>query len=229
MTRHPADSLIAKMGLEQFERRLERMVEGAFAKAFRGQLQPVELGRRLTRDMDLRRTVGVRGVIAPNRFDIYLATPDYERFESFADVLNRELVEAVREHASDERYLFLGPIEIVIHEDPDLTVSTFAIESEISEAAGTPTDWLVLPDGRRVGIADEVVTVGRLPECAVVLDDPNVSRRHAQFRREGDSVVLVDLGSTNGTKVNGVLVRERRLTPGDTITVGTTTMRFEPA
>jgi hypothetical protein len=217
------------MGLEQFERRLERMVEGAFAKAFRGQLQPVELGRRLTREMDLRRTVGVRGVIAPNHFDIYLATPDYERFESFADVLNRELVEAVREHASDERYLFLGPIEIVIHEDPDLSVSTFAIESEVSEAAGTATDWLVLPDGRRVGIADEVVTIGRLPECAVVLDDPNVSRRHAQLRREGDSVMLVDLGSTNGTKVNGVLVRERRLTPGDTITVGTTTMRFEPA
>lgn len=229
VTRQGAGNLIAKMGLEQFERRLERMVEGAFAKAFRGQLQPVELGRRLTREMDLRRTVGVRGVIAPNHFDIFLATSDYERFESFADVLNRELVEAVREHASDERYLFLGPIEIVIHEDPDLSVSTFAIDSEVSESASGPTDWLVLPDGQRVGIGDEVVTIGRLPECAVVLDDPNVSRRHAQLRREGDSVLLIDLGSTNGTKVNGVLVRERRLTPGDTVTVGTTTMRFEPA
>ncbi|MGO9196584.1 MAG: FhaA domain-containing protein [Acidimicrobiales bacterium] len=217
------------MGLGQFERRLERMVEGAFAKAFRGQLQPVELGRRLTREMDLHRTVGVRGVIAPNHFDIYLATPDYERFESFGDVLNRELVEAVREHAGGERYLFLGPIEIVINEDPDLSASTFAIESEVLEGVGGPADWLVLPDGRRVGIADEIVTIGRLPECAVVLDDPNVSRRHAQLRREGDSVLLVDLGSTNGTKVNGVVVRERRLTPGDTVTVGTTTMRFEPA
>ena len=217
------------MGLEQFERRLERMVEGAFAKAFRGQLQPVELGRRLTREMDLHRTVGVRGVIAPNHFDIYLATADYERFESFGDILNRELVEAVREHSSGERYLFLGPIEIVIHEDTGLGVSTFAIESEVMEGSGGPSDWLVLPDGRRVGIADEVVTIGRLPECAVVLDDPNVSRRHAQLRREGDGVVLVDLGSTNGTKVNGVLVRERHLNPGDAIMVGTTTMRFEPA
>lgn len=216
------------MGLEQFERRLERMVEGAFAKAFRGQLQPVELGRRLTREMDLRRAVGVRGVIAPNHFDIYLSTPDYERFEGFADILNHELVEAVREHASDERYLFLGPIEIVIHEDPDLSVSTFAIESHVTETVAR-TDWLVLPDGRRVGIGDEVVTIGRLPECAVVLDDPNVSRRHAQLRREGDTVVLVDLGSTNGTRVNGVVAKERRLSPGDTVTVGTTTMRFEPA
>jgi hypothetical protein len=217
------------MGLQQFERRLERLVEGAFAKAFRGQLQPVELGRRLTREMDLHRTVGVRGLNAPNHFDVYLATADYERFESFGDVLNRELVEAVREHAGRERYQFLGPVEIVIHEDPDLQASVFAIESEMNAGSGGPTDWLVLPDGRRVGIADEIVTIGRLPECAVALDDPNVSRRHAQIRREGGQVIVVDLGSTNGTKVNGVPVRQQQLTPGDTITVGSTTLRFEPA
>ncbi|MGD0082315.1 MAG: DUF3662 and FHA domain-containing protein [Acidimicrobiales bacterium] len=217
------------MGLQEFERRLERLVEGAFAKAFRGQLQPVELGRRLTREMDLHRNVGMRGLNAPNHFDVYLATDDYERFESFGDVLNRELVEAVREHAGRERYQFLGPIEIVIHEDPDLQASVFAIESEMNAGSGGPTDWLVMPDGRRVGIADEIVTIGRLPECAVALDDPNVSRRHAQIRREGGQVVVVDLGSTNGTKVNGVSVRQQQLAPGDTITVGSTTLRFEPA
>jgi hypothetical protein len=218
------------MGLQQFERRLERMVEGAFAKAFRGQLQPVELGRRLTREMDLHRSVGVRGLNAPNYFDVYLATQDYERFESFGEMLNRELVEAVREHAEQEHYQFLGPIEIAINEDPDLSTSTFAIESQMIEGTGGPTDWLVLPDGRRVGIEDEIVTIGRLPECAVALDDPNVSRRHAQVRRDGSGgIVVVDLGSTNGTKVNGVTVREQRLSPGDTITVGTTTLRFEPA
>ena len=77
--------------------------------------------------------------------------------------------------------------------------------------------------------ADEIITIGRLPECAIVLDDPNVSRRHAQVRREGDAVFVVDLGSTNGTRVNGVLVREHRLVPGDMITVGTTALRFEPS
>jgi hypothetical protein len=217
------------MGLQQFERRLERLVEGAFAKAFRGQLQPVELGRRLTREMDLRRNVGFKGLIAPNHFEVFLATPDYERFESFGDVLNRELVEAVREHAGKERYQFHGPIEVIIHEDPDLSTSTFAIESAISEGSGGPRDWVIMPDGRRIGIADEIVTIGRLPECAIALDDPNVSRRHAQIRRDGPYVVVVDLGSTNGTKVNGVVVREQRLAPGDTITIGTTTLRFEPA
>ncbi len=229
MAARRAGILIPRMGLQQFERRLERLVEGAFAKAFRGQLQPVELGRRLTREMDLRRTVGVKGLIAPNHFDVFLATADYERFEAFGDVLNRELIEAVREHATQERYHFLGPVEIVIREDADLSTSTFAIESDWVEGAGGPTDWIILPDGRRVGIADEIITIGRLPECAIALDDPNVSRRHAQIRRDGLDIVLVDLGSTNGTKVNGVLVREHRLLPGDTIMVGTTSLRFEPA
>ncbi len=144
-------------------------------------------------------------------------------------MLNRELIEAVKEHASSERYQFLGPIELAIHEDPDLQASTFAIESRTVEGATGPTNWLILPDGRRVGVDDEIITIGRLPECAIALEDPNVSRRHAQVRRDGDAVVVVDLGSTNGTKVNGVAIRERRLSAGDKITVGTTTLRFEPA
>jgi hypothetical protein len=220
---------MVEMGLQQFERRLERLVEGAFAKAFRGQLQPVELGRRLTREMDLRRTVGVRGLIAPNHFDVFLAPADYARFEGFGDVLTRELVDAVREHADSEHYQFIGAIEIVLHEDAELSASTFAIESDWVEGGGGPTDWLVFPDGRRVGIADEILTIGRLPECAVTIEDPNVSRRHAQIRRDGPNVVIVDLGSTNGTKVNGVNVRNQKLSPGDTITIGTTSLRFDPA
>jgi hypothetical protein len=216
------------MGLQQFERRLERLVEGAFAKAFRGQLQPVELGRRLTREMD-RRAVGLHGFIVPNQFNVFLAPQDYERFEEFGDSLERELIASVREHAGREGYQFVGPVTLDLHLDPDLSVSTFAIESEIVEGDDRPSDWLVFPDGRRVGIGSQVVTIGRLPECAVVLDDPNVSRRHAQVRREGDAIFVVDLGSTNGTRVNGVPVREHRLVAGDVISVGITALRFEPS
>jgi len=217
------------MGLQQFERRLERLVEGAFAKAFRGQLQPIELGRRLTREMDLRRAVGIHGFIVPNEFSIFLASEDFDRFKNFGDSLERELTAAVREHAGREGYQFVGPVKLELHADPELSASTFAIESELVEGEDRPSDWLVFPDGRRVGIGSEVVTIGRLPECAVVLDDPNVSRRHAQVRREGDAVFVVDLASTNGTRVNGIPVREHRLAPGDVISVGTTALRFEPS
>ena len=100
------------MGLQRFERRLERLVEGAFTKAFRSGLQPVEIGRRLVREMDAGRTLGVRGRVAPNRFSVWLSPDDSERFSGFADALQRELQDAVREHARDENYHFIGPVEL---------------------------------------------------------------------------------------------------------------------
>ncbi|MGH9153951.1 MAG: FhaA domain-containing protein [Acidimicrobiales bacterium] len=216
------------MGLQQFERRLERLVEGVFAKAFRGGLQPVELGRRLTREMDARRTVGVRGTIAPNAFVFALAPADLERFESFADALARELADAARDHARSERYSFVGPVEVALEADGSLTPGMFLISSSAKEApGGGSVGSLRLGDGTRVPIGDRPVTIGRTAGCDVVLDDESVSRRHAEVRRVGSDIVLVDLGSTNGTKVNGTGIRERRLSDGDEITVGTTTVRFE--
>src|SRR5438270_1470584 len=113
------------MGLQQFERRLERLVEGVVAKAFRSGLQPVELGRRLTREMDANRTLGVRGTIAPNRFVFELSPSDHQRFGAFEDALRRELADAARQHARDEKYDFLGPVEVEIAMDPSIAPGTF--------------------------------------------------------------------------------------------------------
>jgi hypothetical protein len=216
------------MGLQQFERRLERLVEGVFAKAFRSGLQPVELGRRLTREMDARRAVGVRGVIAPNAFTFALAPADLERFQSFSDAMVRELADAAREHARTEGYVFVGPVEVTLEADESVTAGTFLVAGEVREAPGGGlVGSLVLPDGARVAITDEAVTIGRLSDCDVPVTDESVSRRHAEVRRQGNDIVVVDLGSTNGTKVNGVGVRQRRLADGDEIIVGSTRLRFE--
>jgi hypothetical protein len=215
------------MGLQQFERRLERMVEGAFARAFRGELQPIELGRRLTREMDLHRAVSVRGLVAPNQFEVALSRDDYERFEGFLDALAKELAEAAREHAHAEGYTFLGAVVVEITSDGALPRSSFEIASEVVENAEKTAGWIVLPDERRVGVGAEPVTIGRMPDCTVPLADPNVSRRHAEVRRDGDRVFLVDLGSTNGTRVNGVPVHQRQLVDGDVVTVGITAFRYE--
>ena len=112
------------MGLQQFEQRLERLVEGAFSRAFRAGLQPVEIGRRLTREMDLLRRVGVNGLYAPNSFVVELSPQDSDRFESFADALARELADAAREHARVEGYEFLGPIEVEIQRSTRLRTGT---------------------------------------------------------------------------------------------------------
>jgi hypothetical protein len=216
------------MGLQQFEQRLERLVEGTLAKPFRSNLQPVEIGRQLTREMDLHRRVGVRGLIAPNVFVVTLSAADVERFSNFIDALSRELADAAREHARLEGYSFLGPVDVQIYEGSRLRAGRFTITTEVHEGEeGLAPAELVLPDGQRVEVGSGPVVIGRLPECTVVLSDPNVSRRHAELRRAGDSVLVTDLGSTNGTRVNGERIREHYLTSGDEISVGSTTLVFE--
>jgi hypothetical protein len=215
------------MGLQQFERRLERMVEGVFAKAFRSGLQPVEVGRRITREMDLGRMVGVRGVIAPNHFTISIDPSDHERFTSYEDALLRELADAAREHAKDEGYRFMGPVEIEL-ETGKIGPGRFDVVAEVREGpGGGPYAAVVLSDGTRVELGEDPVAIGRLDDCEIQLSDKNVSRRHAEFRREGAGFVVVDLDSTNGTKVNGARAKQRELADGDEITVGATTLRFE--
>ena len=215
------------MGLQQFEHRLERLVEGTFAKAFRGQLQPVELGKRLTREMDLHRAVSIRGLISPNVFNVNISPEDFDRFGSFLDVLAEELVEAAQEHARNSRYSFVGPVEVVIAKNSSLINSTFTIDSSVAEGEEILVGSIVLEDGRRVGIGKVPITIGRLEECEIQINDTNASRRHAELRREGGSVVLIDLSSTNGTSVNNVLISQHRLANGDIITIGATTLRFE--
>jgi hypothetical protein len=216
------------MGLQQFEQRLERLVEGAFSKALRGGLQPVEIARRMTREMDLQRRVGVKGLIAPNSFIVLLSVQDAERFDSFADALARELGDAARDHARTEGYEFVGPVTVALHSLDTLRSGRFNVKGEVVEGPeGRTAGSVVLPDGSRIVLGVEPIVVGRLPECTVALNDQNVSRRHAEIRRLGNDVVVADLRSTNGTKVNGTPVTERVLEDGDEITVGTTSLRFE--
>jgi len=177
--------------------------------------------------MDLHRRVGVRGLIAPNAFVVTLAPADVERFSQFIDALSRELSDAAREHARLEGYSFVGPVEVEIFEGSAQRPGRFTVEAEVREGEGGALAELVLPDGRRVPIGTEPLVIGRLPECGIVLQDSNVSRRHAELRRSGEGVLLTDLGSTNGTRVNGNPVREQLLTSGDEVNVGSTRLIFE--
>ena len=217
------------MALQEFERRLERLVEGVFAKAFRRGLTPIEVGRRLTREMDVRRTVGVRGLIAPNEFRVAVSQEDHDNVISkMEQAVVRDLAAYVREHAREEGYVLVGPVDVRFEVDDKLGAGEFLVASDMVEGEGGGPGSLVAPDGSRVRIALDPITIGRLPECDIVLNDQEVSRQHAEVRREDDGFVLVDLESMNGTKLNGAGVRAPRpLADGDTITIGTHTIRFE--
>jgi nucleotide-binding universal stress UspA family protein len=216
------------VGLQGFERRLERLVEGTFNKAFRSGLQPVEIGHRLTRVLDDGRTLGVNGrPVVPNNVGVYLSPADFERFSSFAEALARELAEAARQHARDEGYQFVGPVTVTLVPDDSLKTGDFDVVAEMAEGEGGHVGSLVLPDGRRVALGGSVTTLGRNADCNVTLADPRASRRHAEIRSTGDGFLLTDLSSMNGTAVNGESVHERVLHDGDEIAVGATVMRFE--
>jgi hypothetical protein len=216
------------MGLQQFERRLERLVEGAFSRAFRSGLQPVEIGRRVVREADAGRTLGVRGTVLPNHYAVRISPEDSDRFGDFADALASELAQAVREHAREEGARFLGPVDVEITADPGVRVGALAVTAHIVQG-GVGWATLVLPDGKRLSLGEDAVVVGRMADCRVPLSDPQVSRRHAELRRGEKGYLVVDLGSTNGTMVNGTLVKERWLSDGDEIVVGDTRLVFEEA
>jgi hypothetical protein len=218
------------MGLQSFEHGLERMVEGVFSRGSRSSIRPVELGRRLLREMDDNRSVDVKGRrIVPNEFAFLLNGRDHESFHDIDEALNAELCETAREYARSEGYHFLGPVRVVIDVDDTLRPGRFSISSRMKEAGGgARAGALVLPSGDRITLGQQVISVGRLPECTVPVPDANVSRRHCEVRPQGSGYVLVDLGSTNGTKVNGVRVQgERALTDGDVVSVGNLNLRFE--
>lgn len=215
------------MGLQRFERRLERLVEGAFGKAFRSGLQPVEIGRRIVREMDAQRTLGVHSTVAPNEFVVAMSTEDCERFAGFRDALQQELADAAREHAREEGYHFAGPVEVTIDDDASLRRGDLHISASIVASAHGVPGTVVLPDGRRIELGDETAVIGRMPDCAIPLSDPQVSRHHAEIRRDERGYRIVDLNSTNGIQVNGTQTRDHVLSDGDVILVGATSIRYE--
>lgn len=216
------------MGLKGFERALEQAVEGTFSRVFRSGLRPVEIGRRLTREMDIGRSIDVRGrTVVPNHFTVLISAEDHAALAEIADSLTRELADAAREHARAEGYSFLGPVGVELQAGAVRT-GTCQVEARLRQGqGGSGAGSLVLPTGDRISLGERVLTIGRDNQSSIVLSDPNVSRHHAEIRPAGAGWVLVDLGSTNGSRVDGVRVSIHPLQDGNEISFGTTRMWFE--
>lgn len=242
--------------VQRFEHRLEGMVEGAFARAFKSELQPVEVASAVQREMDDRAAIVAQGrTLVPNDFVVEIAQSDYERLQVYADDLGIELATLAREHAKEQGYSFVGPVRMRFTAVPELTTGTFRIRSgvirgttvedgEIRRPAadlpsphngGFPGSPRLLvstagqgPDGsqRTFPLTAPLTILGRGTDCDLRLVDAGVSRHHAELRVEDGEVVLLDLGSTNGTFVDGQPVRRVSLRDGTRVTLGRTTLVF---
>ena len=250
--------------LRTIESKLESLFEGLFGRAFRTNVQPVELARKLVKEMDDHRSVSVSRVYVPNEYTIYLSPADLEQFSSFEDSLREELQDYLAEHARRERFVLLTPPQVKLESDPDLDIGVFGIATRLvrgpasSTPEGAPAEQAapgmtmvykavappedsgekpseaeeVQPSaaltiaGQRHELEGERAVLGRSKDCDIQVSDPNVSRRHAEVRRDGNSYTLVDLDSTNGVEVGGKRVKRLELHDGSRFTIGSTEIVF---
>lgn len=277
--------------LRTIESKIEGLFEGVFGRAFRTHVQPVELARKLAKEMDEHRSVSVSRVYVPNEYTVYLSSADRQQFASYEGSLVGELQEYLAEHARREAYALLTPPRVGFATDDDLAVGEFGIATRVAQtgdgvpslpspappapprsvsipipaAAATVAPTAPAPvaapaatmiyrpgeagpdtpesnpeaeaeaerelvtltlDGRAHPVTAAGVVIGRSRECDLRVADGNASRRHAEVVQDGAAYVLVDLGSTNGTELNGRRVARERLTDGDRITIGATDLVF---
>ena len=215
------------MVLKSVENRLERIFEKTFSRTFKSTLQPIEIGTRIVREVDLTRRLSNRGPISANVIRVWLGPADAARFEGFQKALVSELEESVRQHALSEGYAFVGPVKVEIFVDDDLKAGAVEVKTEFVGGESQPR--LIASDGRSFPIGDEPLIIGRSPDVEVVVNDSNVSRQHAEVWRTAQGVAIRDLQSTNGTYVNGHRVSAVSLSPRDDVTVGKLHFRIELA
>lgn len=213
--------------LDNFERGLERAVNGAFAKTFRSGLQPVELTSALRKEMDTRAAVVTRDrVLAPNRFVLRLSPADYKRMGAMGAALTDELIEFAQKHATSQHYQFAGGLSIDLEEDPDISVGMLRIDSENVKGV---VAWTPILDvgGRHYPLTQPRTVIGRGGEADITVDDTGISRRHVMVTWDGNRAQVEDLGSTNGSKLNGQPVKKGILEPGSVISIGRTRIVFQ--
>jgi hypothetical protein len=268
-------------GIDQFERLMERAVEGSVGRMFRSQVQPAEIGRRLERAMEARPLVSVDGTIVPNDYRVHLNPEDAATFKEIEAPLCQSFEQWLGEIAAERGYRFMGPVHVRLVDDPqvgrrDVQVQT-ALEAPsppprplerdpipqrgsyrdertrlgdssprprmVAPVAGVPAPhapsgplpqgvvaFLAVQHGALAGrtfplrFAD--ITIGRALDNEVVLDSNDVSRHHVRIEPAGTLLRLIDLGSTNGTRVNGRRVSEHLLRDGDLVELGSTQLLF---
>jgi hypothetical protein len=243
--------------LRNIEHKIESLFEGVFGRAFRTHVQPVELARKLIKEMDDHKNVSISRIYVPNEYEVYLSEADREQFAEFEDSLVDELRDYLVEHAKREGYVLLSQPKVVFQTDSDLSLGEFGIATRMvqkpnadgpapevgatmiykpvqqpTQAAsavelGVGREVVQLEmNGRRYPVEKRRVVLGRSRECDIQVEDPNVSRRHAEIRQEGATYWMVDLDSTNGIEVSGKRQKRVKLENGLKLTLGSTEVVF---
>jgi hypothetical protein len=224
-------------GLQRFEHKLEQVISGAFAKAFRSAVQPVEIAAALQRECDNNAQILSRERrMVPNHFHVELAQTDLDRLAPYDSTMASDFTEQLEDHAKEQGYQFPGPVRIEFEAAEDLSTGRFRIRSSArarvqSNATHTQAQRaraFVVAGGQQHPLHPPVTVVGRGTEADIRVNDPGVSRRHIEFQLAGGDAGLQvrvrDLGSTNGMLVDGHRISNTALHDGSQIKIGSTTL-----
>lgn len=224
-------------GLQKLEQRLEQMISGAFARAFRSAVQPVEIASALQRECDNNAQILSRDRrLVPNDFHVELSQTDLDRLAPYDSALAADLAKQVKDHADHQSYVFPGPVTIGFEAAEDLTTGRFRIRSQAqAKVTGNATHTqvgraraLLEVNGTRHPLQPPGVVVGRGTDADIRINDPGVSRRHVEFtvsgRGDGLAIEVHDLGSTNGMLVDGHRISRTGLRDGSEVKIGNTTL-----
>ena len=234
--------------LDNLEQRLDRIVNGSFSKAFKSEVQPVELGAALQQEIDNRADTITGQTVVPNIFIIELGSVDHERLETYFETLSVELGNLADAYSSEQRYTTVDSAHISFDLDSELETGVFRIRStaakrpadviaaslvaqdatpQVPLTSFTPeaTPYLTSITGEEFKITKSVTNIGRGVEADIQIDDTSVSRLHCAIVL-GSEVLVRDLGSTNGTVVDGSRATESILRDGSIIKVGNITLTY---
>ncbi|PQZ90243.1 hypothetical protein CQ018_14705 [Arthrobacter sp. MYb227] len=240
------------MGLiDNVERGLEKLVTSVFRGAGGSEVKPVEIATRLRNSMDAKSlTISQERTLAPNSFMVRLSESDFAKAREWGSPLAQELCSIAMEHAKSQGYTLQGGIEVNFRKDIELRSGVFEVDATTSESnpAGPrltpaappapaapptppqePAKLLPVLDiaGQRYALNHANIVLGRSAEADIPIEDPGVSRKHLKIEQRGTTSWAVDLGSTNGSFVNGQrVVGEAELLDGSNIAMGQTRIVF---
>jgi hypothetical protein len=212
--------------LDSFEKGLERAVNSAFARTFRSGIQPVEIASALRRELDTKAAVVSRDrILAPNSLTVRLSPSDDEKMRTLGSTLGEELDSLVQKHAKAQGYSFAGPVTISLQRDDHVPTGTIEVDSR---TASGQVSWrpVVEIDGRQHPLVKARTVIGRGSDADITIADAGTSRKHVEILWDGERGMVRDLGSTNGSSIDGRTFSEAPLAPDSTIRIGRTDIVF---
>lgn len=232
--------------LSRFEQLMEQMVEGSVARLFRSPVQPVEIARRLERAMESQQSISVKRVIVPSFYRAYLNPADFKAFQPVRAQLEQEMATYLSELAQERSFAMLEHPHVVLAEDAAVPKRSIQVVAEMTNTGGAETTQVMAPavappptrknhamlllqtpsGPQPIPVESTAVSLGRGLGNDVILEDTRVSRHHAQLRYRQRRFWVTDLGSTNGTFVNGERVNETALRDGDVVSLGGLELTF---